>query len=49
VMMPPDDYGFSKRFTWVEDRFGVSWQLSVPSSRSRIEPGSPLVTPKSGQ
>jgi predicted 3-demethylubiquinone-9 3-methyltransferase (glyoxalase superfamily)/quercetin dioxygenase-like cupin family protein len=29
VMMPPGDYGFSRRFCWVSDRFGVSWQLNV--------------------
>ncbi|HXD32690.1 MAG TPA: VOC family protein [Pyrinomonadaceae bacterium] len=28
VLMPPDNYGFSKKFTWVSDRFGVSWQLN---------------------
>jgi predicted 3-demethylubiquinone-9 3-methyltransferase (glyoxalase superfamily) len=29
VMMPLDNYGFSKRFGWLADRFGVSWQLNV--------------------
>ena len=29
VMMPPGDYGFSKKFCWLGDRFGVSWQLNL--------------------
>ena len=29
VHMPLDNYGFSKRFGWVCDRYGVSWQLNV--------------------
>lgn len=30
VLMPLDDYGFSKRFGWTNDRFGVSWQVNLP-------------------
>lgn len=29
VLMGLDAYPFSPRFAWINDRFGVSWQLSV--------------------
>jgi predicted 3-demethylubiquinone-9 3-methyltransferase (glyoxalase superfamily) len=29
VLMPLDSYGFSPKFGWVNDRFGVSWQLTL--------------------
>lgn len=28
ILMPPGNYGFSDKFTWINDRFGVSWQLN---------------------
>ena len=30
VFMPLDNYGFSTKFGWLQDRFGVSWQLNLP-------------------
>lgn len=29
VLMPLDSYEFSPRFGWLQDRFGVSWQLNL--------------------
>jgi len=29
VLMPLDNYGFSTKFGWVNDRFKVSWQLNL--------------------
>lgn len=31
VMMPPDNYGFSRKFAFIQDRYGVSWQLNLPA------------------
>lgn len=31
VLMPFAAYGFSHAFTWVDDCYGVSWQLAVMS------------------
>ena len=29
VLMPLDQYPFSRKFGWLSDKFGVSWQLNL--------------------
>ena len=31
VMMPLQAYPFARKFVWLSDRFGVSWQLILPN------------------
>lgn len=31
VMMPLGPYPFAKQYAWVNDQFGVSWQLTLPN------------------
>ena len=30
LLMPLDNYGFSRKFGWLNDRYGVSWQVNLP-------------------
>ncbi len=38
IMMPLDKYPFSERYGFVEDRFGVSWQLILTSPEGEPRP-----------
>lgn len=31
ALMPLDNYGFSEKFGWINDQFGVSWQFNLPN------------------
>jgi predicted 3-demethylubiquinone-9 3-methyltransferase (glyoxalase superfamily) len=31
VLMPLNAYPFARKFGWLSDRYGVSWQLNLPS------------------
>jgi predicted 3-demethylubiquinone-9 3-methyltransferase (glyoxalase superfamily) len=35
ILMPLDAYPFARRYGWVADRFGVNWQLIIPTAPPR--------------
>ena len=41
VLMPLDKYPFSEHYGWIEDKFGVSWQLIL--TRPEGEPRPPIM------
>jgi predicted 3-demethylubiquinone-9 3-methyltransferase (glyoxalase superfamily) len=38
VMMELDKYPFSERYGWIQDKFGVSWQLILQDRKQKITP-----------
>jgi predicted 3-demethylubiquinone-9 3-methyltransferase (glyoxalase superfamily) len=38
VLMPLQKYPFSKKYGWVQDRFGISWQISVVMNKAGMYP-----------
>jgi predicted 3-demethylubiquinone-9 3-methyltransferase (glyoxalase superfamily) len=38
IFMPLDKYPFSKRYGWVEDKYGVSWQLILTNPEGEERP-----------
>lgn len=38
VLMPLDTYPFSERYGWIEDKYGVSWQLILSKPEGEVRP-----------
>lgn len=38
ALMPLQEYPFSKRYGWIQDRFGVSWQLILTDPAGEVRP-----------
>ena len=38
VMMELDSYPFAEKYGWIQDRYGVSWQLILPEREQKITP-----------
>jgi predicted 3-demethylubiquinone-9 3-methyltransferase (glyoxalase superfamily) len=49
VLMELDKYPFSERYGWLEDRFGVSWQLILQSHTQKITPSFLFVGQQGGK
>lgn len=50
VLMPLDSYEFSNKYGWIEDRYGVSWQLLLTDTvAQKIVPSLMFVGDKSGK
>jgi len=52
ALMPLDQYPFSERFGWIQDKYGLSWQLLLNNpgdkARSRINPSMLFVGDQCG-
>lgn len=38
VLMPLDEYPFSERYGWIQDKFGLSWQLILTNPEGDVRP-----------
>ena len=48
-LMPLQAYPFSEKFGWVQDRFGMSWQINLGSRRQKIDLALMFSKPHEGQ
>lgn len=49
TLMPFQEYPFSDKFGWTNDRFGVSWQLSLAPAAQKITPFLMFVGDRQGK
>jgi predicted 3-demethylubiquinone-9 3-methyltransferase (glyoxalase superfamily) len=49
VAMPLQAYPFSPRFGWIQDKYGLSWQLNLGQSDTKITPFLLFVGDQNGQ
>jgi len=49
VLMPLDRYPFSEKFGWLNDKYGVSWQLILDGSPQKITPFLMFVGEQNGK
>jgi predicted 3-demethylubiquinone-9 3-methyltransferase (glyoxalase superfamily) len=49
VFMELDKYPFSPQFGWVQDRFGISWQLNLAARKQKIVPFLTYVGDRDGR
>lgn len=38
ILMPLQKYPFSEKFAWVQDKYGLSWQLNLAAGRQKLTP-----------
>lgn len=49
ILMPLQKYPFSEKFGWVEDKYGISWQLNFATGKQKITPFFLFVGDKHGK
>lgn len=49
VLMPLDKYPFSEKFAWVNDKYGVSWQMNLQKRSQKITPALMFVGEQAGR
>lgn len=49
ILMPFQEYPFSPKYCWLNDRYGVSWQLDLAPSEQKITPSLMFVGEQHGK